>query len=581
MAVDDAVLPAVNMAIYTPVSPRTTEAAEKEEADKQLATAKMLLAELVGRLNAGNAEEFTAFDELAALESELKRVGVTSSSGVTMMRLGAIETALLKNNVDDFDDNDDGTRNDGNVVDALIDNALTHIIAALGKLSDLDGTGAQMMAISDLDALLTAVDNAVMKTTFTADVSGDDGFEDLSNEVMAVDEALAAFAAVKTALLAKHVDPADVDAATMALNTIADGDVGGGLNAIIEAAATQLNTDLVPDDTGTPAITESALFTALQSSILAGDLPAAAHATEAEVTAAELSMALGLKRTDPTAADTDPNPTTDDTLATDDFAAFLNNVAMLEDIIDMVDSDPATDGNQGSTTALNALVTALEATVNAKFNAADTDSGDVVVLDNAKERAEDFRSSTLEYNDFAAIAALQDALDDLEAPGGDIDDEVLVARKALIAAYDNRDGLTDDAKAEVETAHQELISKGSSQHAYAQKAALLAVKAALEQDGDDSEDLEDDIVSALTTQSPQEQQAQAMISRIEAGIRGVTVSANDKVQLEVMIYGLQDKMDQSLGDDVTFDWATHQTKMDTRSPTPRRLRPERTPSQLR
>ena len=62
MAVDDAVLPAVDMAIYTTDSnPESdTEAEVKATADMKLATAKMLLMELVGRLNASNAEEFTA-----------------------------------------------------------------------------------------------------------------------------------------------------------------------------------------------------------------------------------------------------------------------------------------------------------------------------------------------------------------------------------------------------------------------------------------------------------------------------------------------------------------------------------------
>ncbi|MXX91909.1 MAG: hypothetical protein F4Y63_00450 [Chloroflexi bacterium] len=556
MAVDGATLPAVDMAIYTAVSPRTTEAEEKAEADMQLATAKMLLMELVGRLNASNAEEFTAFDELAALKTALRGgMGSIPSIGVTMKRLDAIETALLKNNAEDLADSSDGA-GDGEL-SMLKDDSLTHIITALGELSDLDGTGAQMMAMRDLDALLTAVDNSVMKTMFTADTPAGD----LSTEAMAVSDALAAFAAVKTALLAKHVDPADVDAATMALNTIADGDVGAGLNGIIEAAAPLLNTDLIPDAEATTAFDESALFTALKSSILASALPEEPSATDAEVTAAELSMALGLTRTEPDPAT--PEDSADDTLATNDFAAFLNNVAMLEDIIDTVDITEGTTGIQAST-ALDALVTALEATVNTKFNAADTDSGDTVVLDNANERAEDFRSSTLAYNDFSAVAALQAALGDLD--GGDLDTKVKTARDALIAAYDNRDGLNADAEAEISTAYQELISKGSTQHAFAQKAALLELKSALETAGDDSNDLEMAIQNALTTQSPEQQQAQAMISRIEPAIRGATVSGGDKVTLEVKIYGLQNVMDQKLAygtdgeadtdDDPTFDWGS-------------------------
>ena len=96
---DDAVLPATDMAIYTTTTELATEAAVKEAADMQLATAKMLLAELVGRLNASNAEEFTALDELKALRTVLTGVGVPSG-GVTMKRVDAIETALLKDNTD-------------------------------------------------------------------------------------------------------------------------------------------------------------------------------------------------------------------------------------------------------------------------------------------------------------------------------------------------------------------------------------------------------------------------------------------------------------------------------------------------
>ena len=44
------------------------------------------------------------------------------------------------------------------------------------------------------------------------------------------------------------------------------------------------------------------------------------------------------------------------------------------------------------------------------------------------------------------------------------------------------------------------------------------------------------------------------ISRIEAGIRGITVSGGDDISLEVLIYGLQDAKDQDLGIGVTFTW---------------------------
>ena len=60
------------------------------------------------------------------------------------------------------------------------------------------------------------------------------------------------------------------------------------------------------------------------------------------LTAAELSMALGLTRTDATTAT--PNNTADDTLSTSDFAGFLSKLAMLEDIIDAADENTTDTG---------------------------------------------------------------------------------------------------------------------------------------------------------------------------------------------------------------------------------------------
>ena len=45
------------------------------------------------------------------------------------------------------------------------------------------------------------------------------------------------------------------------------------------------------------------------------------------------------------------------------------------------------------------------------------------------------------------------------------------------------------------------------------------------------------------------------ISRITPKTNPITVSAGDKVRLSVDIYGVQDILDNSLGDDVTFDWS--------------------------
>ena len=44
------------------------------------------------------------------------------------------------------------------------------------------------------------------------------------------------------------------------------------------------------------------------------------------------------------------------------------------------------------------------------------------------------------------------------------------------------------------------------------------------------------------------------ISKIEPGIRGITVSGGDTVTLEVLIYGLQNSQDPTLGNGVTFAW---------------------------
>ncbi len=559
MAVDDATLPAIDMAIYTPVSPRTIEAEEKAEDDMQLATAKTLLAGLVSRLNAGNAEEFTALDEVVALRTALTGVGVPSG-GVTMKRVNAAETALLKDNtanlgVTDTEPDGEPEIGAGEIMN-LQDDSLNHIIAALGALSDLDGTSAQMSAIAALDDVLTKVDAAVM-TTGAAD---DDAAALTMKDADRLKAALDALDALKMALDAKHVDTdPSVDANSvvdhrMALNMIANADVGSGLETDVATAATALSGVLVRDDTGTTDVVDpNAAFTAFATGTLLSSALAEAPATGvAEITTAELGEALMLTRTQTAGADT-PDVPGDDTfeMSTDDFhATLVAMVALLG-----VDTDPGTDDTQPGA-GLATLGQALEDTL-------DTATTGKMAVANAASEA--YRSTTLEYNDFSAMAALQAALNDL-VPAAALDDEVRVAREALIAAYNNRDGLTADARAEVETAYQELITKGSTQHAYAQKAALLAVKDALEAADSDTDALTAAIVAALTTESPEQQQAAAIISRIEPSIRGATVSGGDKVTLEVNIYGLQNVMDQKLAygpdgkadtsDDVTFDWGS-------------------------
>ena len=109
----------------------------------------------------------------------------------------------------------------------LNDDVVDHIVAALLALKNLDDKAAQKTAIQDLIALLTLVDTAASKTTFPDNSSPpnkntDSTPNDVSNESAAVAGALTALKAVKTDLEAKHVDPADVDTAITALNTIAE-----------------------------------------------------------------------------------------------------------------------------------------------------------------------------------------------------------------------------------------------------------------------------------------------------------------------------------------------------------------------
>ena len=135
-----------------------------------------------------------------------------------------------------------------------------------------------------------------------------------------------------------------------------------------------------------------------------------------------------------------------------------------------------------------------------------------------------------------------------------LDAAVQTAREALINANTNKDDYDSDTKAKIATAYTELITKGSTSHVFAQQAALKVVRTSLMADGGDAK-LAGNIQTALTTQSPSQQQAQAMISKIEAEISNITVSGGDKVKLSVNIYGLQDKQDQKLANGVTFAWS--------------------------
>ena len=585
-AVDAAELPAVDKAIYatTAGDPELdTEAEVRAVAAKNLATAEMLLKELVDRLNASsNREEFTARDELAVLYSELRRVmGELSPRGnVVRERFLSIGQALLKNNNDNLgvtaDTADPDDRPDlaaDSEIHSLRNDALDHIISALEQLSDLDGTSAQMAAIVALDDVLTKVDAAV-----TATGKADDGTTATTNsssltqsDVDRLKAALDAFDALKMALEDKHIDTdPSVDANSvadhrMALNMLADADVSGRLDVAVATAATALTTALQEDgDETTGTVHEpSDTFKAFDASgLLATALAENPGLTDTagdginqgvSVTTAELGAALGLTRTQTAGADT-PNDAADDTyeMSTDDYhATLVAMVALLGvDTVPDVAGTEATIGTQSQA----ALVT-LGNLLGALLDADSADDATAGKLDVANAAAEAYRSTTLAYNAFTAMAALQSALNGLDsATASDIDEKVRVAREALIAARDNKDGLTSEIQTELDTAYAALISQGSTQHAYAQRAALIVVRDALA-DGKATEGLAASIQSRLTTQSPEQQQAQAMISRIEPSIRGITVSGGEKVRLTVEIYGLQDKQDQDLGDSVTFAWS--------------------------
>ena len=202
---------------------------DRDEAKAEVAKAEGLLTSLLAELATIDGNELTAFDELEALVTTLTTIG-GAPSGVLRDRLEAIDTALLKNNVDDLDDDEDppSTNYAPDVIVALKTAATNHIVKALEALSDLDGTDAQKKAIQDLLALLTLVDNAVVAATFTDSGNTPDTVNDLTNEAKAVADTVAALKAVKAKLETLYVVTSDVDTAIVGLNTIWNTDVSGG-----------------------------------------------------------------------------------------------------------------------------------------------------------------------------------------------------------------------------------------------------------------------------------------------------------------------------------------------------------------
>ena len=560
---------------FAPLAEDADDAAKAARAVEETAleTARETVAPLIATLTA-DAEEFNAFDELAVLKTALKSVGVPSS-GVTMKRLDAIETALLKDKDDDFDTDNDGTRDaliDGTATDRadqvskLIDDSLTHIIAALETLSDLDGTDAQKAAIADLDDLLTKVDDL-----YGAGDVVDDAVQRLTMEdVQRFRAALDAFDALIMALESKHVDTTEIVEVRRYLNA------AQFLASNILSFVRRVNLALGRD---------SAFFDAVKDGILADAIASDDPETPGDdtntVTHRELLEALKFTYVPIPSHPDRPHGVTGEWLLrgwsrTDDLyataRAMLDLKAELEAASDDIDNTDLENDLSSLSTAMGTWhlqyfnVSRLNATspetdhIPAKAAAAAYRSSPSTTI-MATDSTVDISASTLDYDSFAAMAALLAALDGLEI--GELDVTVKVARDALIAAYENREGLANDAESEVSTSYQEIIGTGVGHHAHALNAAFLVVDAALSISGID-ENLAIKIRAALATQAPYQQQLQAKITRIEATVRGVTVSAGDKVKLEVIIFGRQDLTDHKLAfgpdgtrgtsDDVTFDW---------------------------
>ena len=543
----------------------TTDLATRAATKAEIAKAEENLSYLKRHLSFITGLDLTATAELGVLIRVLgfdvvgNDVGTDPAVGwvdtVAWNRLIEIRDALWLNNHDDLDDNDDGTSEE---LDALKTDATNHISAALGKLAELedkDGKAAQQAAILELMKLLTLVDNLAKATSATDDDSDNLTTADLHRLYAANDK----FWDLITALEAKGVDinPGGTDTVGAndvrdhkdAMNSLAEADVGSGLSGILTTAASNLSGSLHRTAPGNNNAV--VMFNALKTGKLASALATAPTGSDPEITLAELAAALELTAT------TSGGSTT---YSTDDFDSRLKNFLDLQAEVDAVDTDTGTEGVQPST-ALDAMATALQNTLD---NA--TDGTPPGKFKTTNVLVEAYRGATLEYNAYTAMAALRKALDDVStATDAALTATNAVAKKALLAAYDQKAHFDSDTKAKIESAYNSLvIGAGGAGHAYAQQAAFNAFKAALGNDNVSNKMLQDNIADALKTQSPGQKQAQAMISKITASISNVTVSGGDKVKLSVKIYGLQDAMDQKLAygpdgeagtaDDITFDW---------------------------
>ena len=517
---------------YTNVTARTN-LTQRQTADAVLTEAKNALADL-----ARSDEELTAFDELDALTKTLTDIAGTPT-GVLKARIDAINTDLLKNNVDNLDAITDrgeaGNRPDR--IDVLKTDATNHIVSALTALSVLDGKAVQMTAIQELVALLTKVDD-VVTTTGAAD---DDANDLTSADADRLKAALDAFDALTDALEDRYVDTNPTDTAANQvpehrkdLNDLAQSELNtsgsSGLYNSVDSARSDINNNI--NRTAAATTTERKLFDALNKDGVLGSALKNPQGTDPdEITLAEFAAAIGI-----------------------DLATDGSNAASTSDLHNTMTKflaiEAAIDGVSGADVgSFNTFEGGLQ-------NAFDNQGSPVIDnMAKANAVAEAYRSSTLEFDAHAAMAALLKALEDAGNASGDgIDPAVNTAREALIVVYDQVAHYDADTQARITASYNALIRDGSTSHQFAQQAALAQVLKGLT-DKIDAATLATNIQNALKTQSPEEKKAQAKIAEIKAGIfNAIIVSGGDKVKLDINVYGVQGIMDQKLADDVTFDW---------------------------
>ena len=469
-----------------------------------------------------------------------------------------------------------GLRRD--LLDALKTDLTNHVVNALEELKELDDdAAAQRQAIVELRDLLTKVDD--LNTLVAGDPLHQGKVPITQNDNLDPSEvgistggygkvAVALWELIK-AMRLKHVDTSvDTDGAgtgtsgleadLQALNQLDDDDFDN--NSTVYARISTLATELTDclNETDCNATSAAWLLRELhnpeQDGVARWFMGDLVSATDKEVTVEELAPAMLLRIDDNDTA----NDTSDDTMSTPGFQPTAYRVAFLDDALRYVHDDVS------EATLSNSLMDAINGL------SGDVEDEMVQRIDRVAANVDSYRGNTLQYDAYAATAALQKALEDVENASDDkLEAAVQTAREALTVSYNNRDDYEANTTEFVAAAYTELITKGSSNHAYAQRAAMGEVNKALTADPDKrptASMLTANIQTKLKdTQSPTEQKLQARISRIEPTISGVTtVSGGDTVKLLVAVFGVQDIMDQDLmngkdgkagtDDDVTLNW---------------------------